>query len=113
MVTPEGRRTVTLPTYAEIRLALFPGRSVSRELDAFDPDCVHIATEGTLGLAARNYCRRRQLPFTTTYHTQFPEYVRARADSDRLDSLAIALVSPTCRAHHGADITHQGETGEA
>ena len=79
MVTPERRRTVPLPTYAEIRLALFPGRSVRRELDEFDPDCVHIATEGTLGLAARRYCRRRGLPFTTAYHTQFPEYVRARA----------------------------------
>jgi glycosyltransferase involved in cell wall biosynthesis len=79
MVTPEGRRTVPLPTYAEIRLALLPGRSVRRELDDFDPDCVHIATEGTLGLAARRYCRRRNLPFTTAYHTQFPEYVRARA----------------------------------
>ncbi len=79
MVTPEGRRTIPLPTYAEIRLAVFPGRGVRRELDAFDPDCVHIATEGTLGLAARNYCRRRGLPFTTAYHTQFPEYVRARA----------------------------------
>jgi glycosyltransferase involved in cell wall biosynthesis len=79
MVTPEGRRTVPLPTYPEIRLALFPGRSVRRELDAFDPDCVHLATEGSLGLAGRNYCRRRRLPFTTAYHTQFPEYVRARA----------------------------------
>jgi glycosyltransferase involved in cell wall biosynthesis len=79
MVTPEGRRTIPLPTYAEIRLALFPGRSVRRELDAFDADCVHIATEGTLGLAARRYCKRRRLPFTTAYHTQFPEYVRARA----------------------------------
>ena len=79
MVTPEGRHTVPLPTYAEIRLALFPGRSVRRELDAFDPDCVHIATEGPLGLAARRYCLRRGTPFTTAYHTQFPEYVRARA----------------------------------
>jgi glycosyltransferase involved in cell wall biosynthesis len=79
MVTPTGRLTIPLPTYAEIRLAVFPGRGVRRELDAFDPDCIHIATEGTLGLAARNYCRRRRLPFTTAYHTQFPEYVRARA----------------------------------
>ncbi len=78
MVTPEGRRTIALPTYKEIRLAVFPGRGVRRELDAFDPDCVHIATEGTLGLAARRYCLRRKLPFTTAYHTQFPEYVRAR-----------------------------------
>ena len=79
MVTPEGRWTMPLPTYSEIRLAVFPGRGVRRELDAFDPDCIHIATEGTLGLAARNYCLRRRLPFTTAYHTQFPEYVRARA----------------------------------
>ena len=79
MVTPAGRRSVPLPTYPEIRLAVFAGRSVRRELDAFDPDCIHIATEGPLGLAARNYCRRRRLPFTTAYHTQFPEYLRARA----------------------------------
>lgn len=79
MVTPEGRRTLPLPSYPEVRIALFPGRSVRRELQAFDPDCVHIATEGTLGLAARRFCVRRKLPFTTAYHTQFPEYVRARA----------------------------------
>ena len=79
MVTPEGRRTVPMPTYAEIRLAIFPGRSVTRELDEFDPEAVHIATEGPLGLAARRYCLKRGLPFTTAYHTQFPEYVRARA----------------------------------
>jgi len=79
MVTPEGRRTVPLPSYPEIRIALFPGRSVRKELAAFDPDCIHIATEGSLGFAARRYCKRRHLPFTMAYHTQFPEYVRARA----------------------------------
>ena len=78
MVTPEGRRTFPCPTYPEIRLTLFQGRKIARELDAFDPDCVHIATEGTIGLAVRRYCLRRGLPFTTAYHTQFPEYVRAR-----------------------------------
>jgi glycosyltransferase involved in cell wall biosynthesis len=78
MVTPEGRRTVPMPTYPEIRLALFPGRSLRRDLDEFEPDCVHIATEGPLGLAARRYCIRNACPFTTAYHTQFPEYVRAR-----------------------------------
>lgn len=78
MVTPEGRKTWPLPTYPEIRLALFQGGAVQRELDTFDPDCVHIATEGSLGLAVRRYCLRRKIPFTTAYHTQFPEYVRAR-----------------------------------
>ncbi len=78
MLTPEGRRTVRCPTYPEIRLTLFAGRAIARELDRFAPDCVHIATEGTLGLAVRRYCLRRNIPFTTAYHTQFPEYIRAR-----------------------------------
>jgi glycosyltransferase involved in cell wall biosynthesis len=78
MITPEGRRTFPCPTYPEIRLAFFQGRKIARELDAFRPDCIHIATEGTMGLAVRRYCRKRSYPFTTAYHTQFPEYVRAR-----------------------------------
>jgi glycosyltransferase involved in cell wall biosynthesis len=79
MITPEGRRTVPCPTYPEIRLALFQGRQVAGQLEQFLPDCIHVATEGPLGFAARRYCVKRRLPFTTSYHTQFPEYVRARA----------------------------------
>ena len=78
MITPEGRRTVPCPTYPEIRLTLFAGGDIRRELDEFDPDCIHIATEGVIGLVVRRYCVKRKLPFTTAYHTQFPEYVRAR-----------------------------------
>ena len=78
MITPEGRRTVPMPTYPEIRLTVFGGGKIRRELDDYDPDCVHIATEGPLGLSVRAYCLRRNIPFTTAYHTQFPEYVRAR-----------------------------------
>jgi len=78
LVTPEGRRSVPCPTYPEIRLALFPGRSIRRELDAWQPDCVHVATEGPIGLAVRRYCLKRGLRFTTADHTRFPEYLRAR-----------------------------------
>lgn len=78
MITPAGRRTIPCPTYPEIRLTLFPSRGVERDLAVFQPACVHIATEGSLGLAARRYCNRCKVPFTTAYHTQFPEYVRAR-----------------------------------
>ena len=78
LLTPENRRSIPCPTYPEIRLTLFAGGAIARELDAFDPDCVHIATEAPIGLAARRYCLKRKLPFTTAYHTQFPEYVRAR-----------------------------------
>lgn len=75
---PDRFRTMACPTYPEIRLALLPDRKLAREIDAFAPDAIHIATEGPLGLSARSYCGKRGLPFTTSYHTKFPEYVRAR-----------------------------------
>jgi glycosyltransferase involved in cell wall biosynthesis len=78
-LTPESFRTVPLPTYPSIRLALFPGRRVKTILNDFKPDAVHIATEGPLGFAARRYCLNKKLQFTTAYHTRFPEYLRLRA----------------------------------
>ncbi|MDE2465647.1 MAG: glycosyltransferase family 1 protein, partial [Alphaproteobacteria bacterium] len=76
--TPQGRWTLPLPTYPEIRLAVFPRRSLERMIDAFRPEAIHIATEGTLGLSARAICLKRRIPFTTSFHTRFPDYVRAR-----------------------------------
>ena len=76
--TPKGRFTVPLPTYPEIRLALFPRKSLERLIDSFAPDAIHIATEGTIGMSARAICRARNLPFTTSFHTRFPDYVNAR-----------------------------------
>jgi len=78
-ITPLEFTTLPCPTYPDIRLSLFPGRQVERRLAEFDPDAIHIATEGPLGLAARRFARRREMPFTTAYHTRFPEYVRARS----------------------------------
>jgi glycosyltransferase involved in cell wall biosynthesis len=77
-VTPEGFRTVPMPTYPEIKLALFAKRAVGRVIDQFKPDKIHISTEGPLGLAMRRCCLDRNLPFTTSFHTRFPEYIRAR-----------------------------------
>ena len=77
-VTPKEFKTVPLPTYPEIRLSLFPMAKLARILDNFEPEAIHIATEGPLGTAAKKYCRRRKLKFTTAYHTQFPQYVRLR-----------------------------------
>jgi glycosyltransferase involved in cell wall biosynthesis len=76
--TPKGHTTVPLPTYPEIRLAMFPRRALERMIDEFAPDAIHIATEGTLGLSARAICLKRKLPFSTAYHTRFPDYVHAR-----------------------------------
>ena len=70
--------TVPLITYSEIRLALGAREDVEDRFLSFAPDAVHIATEGTLGWDARAVCLKHRFPFTTSYHTQFPEYVNAR-----------------------------------
>ena len=78
-ITPQQFRTLSCPSYPSIRLAVLPGRQVARALDEYAPDAIHIASEGPLGHAAQRYCRQRDLAFTTSFHTQFPEYIRARA----------------------------------
>lgn len=77
-VTPQGFRSIACPTYPEIRLSLLPYGGVSREIETFSPDAIHIATEGPLGSAARRYCLKRGLSFTSAFHTRFAEYVHAR-----------------------------------
>jgi glycosyltransferase involved in cell wall biosynthesis len=94
--TPLDFRTVPCPLYPEIRLALFPGGRLGRALDEFRPDAVHVATEGPLGLAARRWCLRRGRVFTTAYHTQFPEYLRARLP------IPLAVSYAWMRWFHGA-----------
>ncbi|MET0706493.1 MAG: glycosyltransferase family 1 protein [Tardiphaga sp.] len=77
-LTPASFRTFALPSYADLRVA-FPGRwKIARLIAEARPDNIHIATEGPIGFAARAYCRRRGIPFTTSFHTRFPEYISAR-----------------------------------
>jgi glycosyltransferase involved in cell wall biosynthesis len=77
-LTPLEFRTIPCPTYPDIRLSLLPGARVDARIRAFDPDALHIATEGPLGMAARRFALDHDRPFTTAYHTRFPEYVQAR-----------------------------------
>ena len=79
IIGPDRFRTVPMPTYPEIRLAIGAGRKMAELIEAIDPGAIHIATEGPLGFAARAWCLKRGVPFTTAYHTRFPEYVRDRA----------------------------------
>jgi len=78
LVTPNGFRTLPCPTYPEIRLAIAAGTRVARMIDEFEPDAVHVETEAPIGGAARRHCLAAGIPFTTAYHTQFPEYIHAR-----------------------------------
>ena len=78
VITPDQFPTLPCPTYPEIRLALRPQKRIDGIIQEFKPQAVHIATEGPLGLAARGLCVRLGLPFSTSFHTKFPEYIHAR-----------------------------------
>lgn len=78
LITPDQFRTFPLPGYSEIRLAMAPRFGMQRTLDDFGPDIVHIATEGPIGWSARRWCRKSGVPFTSAFHTRFPDYAAAR-----------------------------------
>ncbi|CFX19868.1 GDP-mannose-dependent alpha-mannosyltransferase [Candidatus Filomicrobium marinum] len=77
-LTPAEFQTWPCPTYPEIRLAL-PGYAyIIERMKLIRPDAVHIATEGPLGWMTRSHCIRRGVPFTTSFHTRFPDYLSRR-----------------------------------
>lgn len=78
VISPDMFPSMPCPTYPEIRLAFALAQQVGRQIMAAGADAVHIATEGPLGLAARRWCLRHDIAFTTAYHTQFPDYVARR-----------------------------------
>lgn len=82
VIAPDRFHSVPCPTYPEIRLAIAGSSAVGRLLAGFGADAIHLATEGPLCLAARRWCLARRFPFTTAYHTQFPDYVAARTGVD-------------------------------
>src|SRR5687768_15340982 len=96
VLSPAGLRTMPMPSYPEIPLALFPAREVARRIDTCAPDAIHIATEGPIGNAVRAYCVKHRLAFTTAYHTCFPEYVKPRF------GVPLALTYAWLRHFHGA-----------
>ncbi|MBC7985150.1 MAG: glycosyltransferase family 1 protein [Sphingomonadaceae bacterium] len=78
VLAPDRFRSLPCPTYPEVRLALTLSPFIGPHIKACAPDAIHIATEGPLGFAARRWCVSRGIPFTTAYHTQFPDYVARR-----------------------------------
>lgn len=78
VIGPDRFHTIPCPTYPEIRLALRPSARLQTMMEAFGPTNLHIATEGPLGSAARRWALRNGFAFTTSFHTRFPEYIRAR-----------------------------------
>jgi len=77
VIHPDLFRTRPCPGYAGIDLAVKPYSQLAKQLDTFQPDVIHVATEGPLGWAARKYCLKYDFPFTTAFHTRFPEVLKA------------------------------------
>ena len=78
VIEPSGFTNIPCPSYSEIRLSMFSYKKLSKLLEDFKPDALHVATEGPLGLSARRYAIKYNIDFTTAYHTKFPEYIEAR-----------------------------------
>ena len=96
LVTPSQFFTFALPGYSEIRLAMAPRFGTRRTLHAFAPDIVHIATEGPIGWSARGWCKANNVPFTSAFHTRFPDYAAVRT------GLSPAHFWPLMRRFHNA-----------
>lgn len=98
LITPGQFLTMALPGYSEIRLAMAPRFGVRRTLKDFAPDIVHIATEGPIGWSARSWCKGNGVPFTTAFHTRFPEYaaVRTGLSPDAFWPLMRRFHAPSC-----------------
>ena len=101
-LTPEGKTTIPMPTYPEIRIALTKASTIARQIRELRPDYIHIATEGPLGWLARSYCRKNDLDFTTSFHSRFPEYFSERLP---LPGLKDRLYSLLRRFHGSAKVT--------
>jgi len=78
VISPDQFTTIPCPTYPEIPLAVLPGKILAGKLEEIAPDAIHLATEGPLGWSARSWCLRNKVPFTTAYHSKFPEYLQKR-----------------------------------
>lgn len=95
LITPDRFVTVPMPGYPSIRLAVAPRFAARRMLDAFAPDIVHISTEGPIGWSARGWCKARHVPFTSAFHTRFPEYISVRT------GISADTIWPVMRRFHG------------
>jgi glycosyltransferase involved in cell wall biosynthesis len=62
------------PGYPEVKICWPHG--ISKKIKAIQPDYIHIATEGPVGLFARWWCERNDIPYNTSYHTDFAKFLK-------------------------------------
>jgi glycosyltransferase involved in cell wall biosynthesis len=92
VVSPDGKRTVPMPLYPEIRLALTGPKAVGREIESLSPEAIYIATEGPLGWAARTWCVKQKVPFTSGFHTRFADYLKLRLSLPGLEAFSWSML---------------------
>ena len=98
--------TAPMPTYPDIRLAITSLGRVSRIIEEAAPEYIHIATEGPIGWLTRRDCLRRKRVFTTSYHTRFPEYIKARVGvPERLTYAGLRYFHRAVRGGYGEQST--------
>jgi len=69
--------SVALPgSRSEYRLALGLPRRIKRQLEAFQPDLVHLAAPDILGWSALRWARKHKVPAVASFHTRFDTYGR-------------------------------------
>lgn len=73
-ITPQNFRNIKAPGYPDVRLSFAFG--IDKIIESINPDFIHICTEGPVGLATREYCRRKKYNYNTSYHTKFPEFLK-------------------------------------
>lgn len=78
VISPMNALTIPCPSYRDIPLTVLPHRHIRKTLGDFRPEAIHIVTEGPLGWAMRQFCLKRNIPFTTAFHTKFPDYIHSR-----------------------------------
>ena len=75
VIEPSLFASLPIPVYPEIRASIdvFNSKKILKD---FQPDAIHISTEGPIGIYLRNYLVRKRIPFTTAVHTKFPDYLK-------------------------------------
>jgi len=92
ILSHDGKKTWGLPSYPEIQLAFYSQSEIRNFVEDFQPDFIHIATEGPIGMAMRKYCIKNNILFTTGFHTRFAEYVEARIPLPGLKQIAYGFL---------------------
>jgi hypothetical protein len=78
IVSADAFHSIPFPTYTEVRFAIVTPRRIEQLIREYQPDMIHIATEGTIGFAAARACQKIGASYTSAFHTKFPEYISLR-----------------------------------